>query len=71
MDDLDPARVIVVDAIATLENAIEALMPAQAPRSMYADVRQGADQIRSVAERLIQYAEAVEAILERLEPDDS
>lgn len=70
MDELDPARVIVVEAIATLENAIEALMPAQAPGSTRDDIRQGADRMRSVAQRLIQHAHAAEAHLERLNQDD-
>ena len=67
MDKLDPTRVIVVDAIATLENVIEALMPAQAPGSTRSDVRQGADQLRAAVEQLIQHAEAVESALERLD----
>lgn len=71
MDELDPARVIVVEAIATLENVIEALMPAQAPGSTRDDIRQGTDQIRSVAERLIQHAQAVEAVIGQPDLDDS
>ena len=71
MDDLDPARVIVVESIAALENAIEALMPAQAPGSSRDEFRQGADHMRATAQRLIQRAQAIEAILERLNQDDS
>ena len=70
MDKLDPARVIIVEAIATLENAIEALMPAQAPTSTQDDIRRGADQMRVITARLIQHAQAVAAILARLDQDD-
>jgi hypothetical protein len=71
MDDLDHARVIVVEAIATLENAVEALMPAQAPGSSRDEIHQGIDQMRSVAERLIQHAQAVEAVMDQRDRDDS
>lgn len=70
MDQLDPTRVIIVESIATLENAIERLMPAQAPRSTHSDVRQGADQLRAVVKQLIQHAEAVESALERPDQND-
>lgn len=62
---------IFVEAIATLETAIEALMPAQAPGSTQSDARQGADHISTIAELLIQHAEAVESVLERLDQYDS
>lgn len=71
MDELDPARVIIVEAIATLENAVEALIPAQAPTSTQDDIRQGADQMRVITDRLIQNAQAVEAVLDQLDHDDS
>ena len=71
MDKLDSDRVIIVEAITTLENAIEALMPAQAPGSTRDDIRQGADQLRTIAEHLLQHAQAVEAALEQLDHDDS
>lgn len=71
MDELDPARVIVVEAIATLENAIEVLMPAQAPGSSRDKIRQGTDRLRAVAQRLIQNAQAVEAVLDQPDRDDS
>lgn len=71
MDKLDSARVIIVEAIATLENAIEALMPAQAPGSTQPDVGQAAEQIRTIGEHLLQHAQAVEAALEQLDHDDS
>lgn len=71
MDDLDPARVIVVEAIAALENAVEALMPAQAPESMRDEIRQGTDRLRAVAQRLLPHAQAVEAVLDQLDRDDS
>lgn len=70
MDVLDPARVIVVKAIAILENAIEALMSRQAPGSTQPYVRQAADQMRTIARRLIQQAQAIEAALEGLEQGD-
>lgn len=71
MDKLDPARVIMVEAIATMENAIETLMPAQAPGSTPDDIRHGTVQIRAVAEHLIRHAQAVEDVLGQPDRDDS
>lgn len=71
MDDFDPARVIMVEAIATMENAIEALIPAQAPGSTRGDIRQGTDRLCAVAKRLLEHAQAVEPVLGHSDRDDS
>lgn len=69
MDKLDSAREIIVEAIATLENAIESLMPAQAPRSTDVDISVGAQKLRSVARALFEHADRVEQALNDAEND--
>lgn len=59
MDKLDSAREIIVEVIAALEDAIEALMPAQAPGSEHGDISESSELVRSLSNRLIQHAHAV------------
>lgn len=59
MDELDPAREIVVEAIATLEHAIEDLMIGQAPRSSRADIVEASVSLRKVTEALRCHAERI------------
>ncbi|MFN3214854.1 MAG: hypothetical protein ACE37M_17265 [Henriciella sp.] len=61
MDELDPARVLFVEAIAMLEDAIEKLMPAQAPRSTEAEIRTGVRTLRQSSVSLIDVADRIEA----------
>ena len=61
MDELDPARVLVVEAIAMLEDAIEELMPAQAPSSTEAEIRTGARTLRQSSVSLMDVANQIES----------
>ena len=61
MDELDPARVLVVEAIAMLEDAIEELIPAQAPSSTEAEIRAGVRTLRQIRVSLIDVADRIEA----------
>jgi len=63
MDELDPAREIVVEAIATLEHAIEDLMTGQAPRSSKADIAEASVSLRRVGEALRCHAERIDDAL--------
>lgn len=63
MDKLDPAREIVVEAIGTLEDAIESLMPVQAPRSTSADIAAGVRELRLIALKIVEHANRVERAL--------
>ena len=63
MDKLDPAREIVVEAIETLENAIEGLMPAPAPRSTRDDITGGVHELRLIALAMVEHADRVENAL--------
>lgn len=63
MDKLDPAREIIVEAIGTLESAIESLMSAQAPRSTSDDIDAGVRKLRSLVLALSHHAENVEEAL--------
>ncbi|WOR15295.1 hypothetical protein RYZ27_01275 [Hyphomonas sp. FCG-A18] len=70
MDRLDSAREIVVEVIAGLEDAIEALMSAQAPGSTHRDISESSELIRSLSNSLIQHAQAIENILKQTIRDD-
>ncbi|MEL7482425.1 MAG: hypothetical protein AAGJ29_12795 [Pseudomonadota bacterium] len=63
MDELDPARVIVVETIATLEDVIEELMPAQAPCSKEAEIRIGIQTLRQTCASLAKFADRIESSL--------
>lgn len=63
MDELDPAREIVVEAIITLEDAIEVLMPGQAPRSSSAEIAEASASLRKVMEALRSHAERIDDAL--------
>lgn len=63
MDKLDPAREIIVDAIAKLELAIEDLMAGQAPRSSRAEIVEASASIRKVGEVLRSHAEWIDDAL--------
>ncbi|MCR9224367.1 MAG: hypothetical protein NXH70_09870 [Hyphomonas sp.] len=60
MDELDPAREIIVEAITTLEDAIEDLMTGQAPRSSKADIVGASASLRKTAEVLRGHAERID-----------
>lgn len=60
MDELDPAREIVFEAIATLEQAIEDLMTGQAPRSSKGDIAEASASLRKVGEALRCHAERID-----------
>jgi hypothetical protein len=61
MDELDPARVLFVEAIAMLEDAIEELMPAQAPRSSETEIRTGVQTLRQTCASLTKFADRIES----------
>ena len=63
MDELDPAREIIVETIATLEHAIEDLMSGQAPRSSRADIAEASASLRKVSEALRCHAERIDDAL--------
>jgi hypothetical protein len=63
MDELDPAREIIVEAITTLEDAIEDLMTGQAPRSSKADIAEASASLRKLGEALCGYAERIDNTL--------
>ena len=60
MDELDPARVLFVEAIAMLEDAIEELMPAQASTSTEAEIGAGMRTLRQISGSLIDLANQIE-----------
>ena len=66
MDKLDPARVIIVEAIATLENGIEELMPGQAPLSSKADIVEASTALRKLGEALREHAERIDKALKQV-----
>jgi hypothetical protein len=68
MDRLEPARALIVDVIATLEDATEALMPGQAPNSSADEIFAGIAVLRAVAETLIKHADQLEASVEGSKP---
>lgn len=68
MDRLDPARSLIVDVIATLEDATEALMPGQAPKSSADEVVAGITVLRAVAETLNEHADQLAATVEASKP---
>lgn len=61
MDKLDPARTVVAEAIGALENAIEALMPAQAPMSTEAEISYDVETLRNPCAALIDVANQIES----------
>ena len=63
MDELDPARVIIVEAIATLEHGIEDLMPGQAPRSSAVKILEAAVALRKLSEALRGHAQRLDEAL--------
>lgn len=67
MEELDPARVLFVEAIALLEDAIEELMPAQAPGSTEAEIRAGVRTLLKISGSLIEFADRVETIMPQSE----
>lgn len=71
MDRLDSAREIVVEVIAGLEDAIETLMPAQAPGSTHSDIRESSELIQSFSNRLTLHAQAIENIIKQTIRDDA
>ena len=71
MDELDSAREVIVEAIVTLESAVERLLPAQAPSSSLEEIRGGIDQLKTLAETLHQIAIQAEKALTSNEPSDS
>lgn len=60
MDELDPAREIIVEAIATLEHGIEDLMPGQAPRSSKADIVEASASLKKTGEAIREHAERID-----------
>ena len=68
MDGLDPARALIVDVIATLEDATEALMPGQAPSSSAEEIVASLTVLREVADTLNDYAEQIAATAEASKP---
>ena len=71
MDELDSAREIIVDAIATLEHAIEGLMRGQAPRSSQVNILEAASTLRKAGEALRGYAERIDNSLSPPDRRDS
>ena len=67
MDELDPARVLIVEAIETLEVAIEQLMPAQAPTSTERQIRSGVQTIEYTSNSLTDFAKRVQSALPEVE----
>lgn len=63
MDELDPAREIIVEAIATLEHAIEDMMSGQAPRSSKAEIVEASTSLRSVSQVLRDHAKRIDEAL--------
>ncbi|MEC7290890.1 MAG: hypothetical protein VXW22_12450 [Pseudomonadota bacterium] len=63
MDNLDPTREMVVEAIGTLEDAIESVMPAQAPRSTSTDITAEVRELRLIALKIAEHADQVESAL--------
>ena len=68
MDELEPAREIIVATIATLETLMDALMSAQAPQSTRDDVLAAIRSMRTGAHEL---SEAANMISFALDIDDS
>ena len=60
MDELDPAREIIVQAIATLEDAIGDLMAGQAPRSSRTDVAGASASLKKTGEVIREHAERID-----------
>jgi len=65
MTNLDPARVLIVDAISTLEQAIEELMPAQAPGSSEDDIKAGVQTLMKTNDALGLIIDQVAAVIVR------
>ena len=63
MADLDPARILIVKAIATMENAIEALIIAQAPQSKKAEIEIGIHTLKQTSARLLETTRRIEVEL--------
>ena len=63
MDELDPARETIGEAIATLEHGIEDLMTGQAPRSSKADIDGASASLRKLGKALCGYAERIDKTL--------
>ncbi|MEL6363147.1 MAG: hypothetical protein AAFR21_18945 [Pseudomonadota bacterium] len=61
MDEMDPARVLFVEAIALLEDTIEKLMPAQAPRSTEAEIKTGVRTLRQTCVSIAKFADRIES----------
>lgn len=60
MDRLDPARALIVEVIATFEDATEALMPGQAPSSSEDEIVATLTLLHAIAGTLLKYAEQLE-----------
>jgi len=61
MDQLDPVRILVVEAITMLEDAIDPLIPAQAPGSTAGDIAVAVEHLRTTeanGRRLVRRIEA-------------
>lgn len=71
MDELDPVREIIVEAIATLEHGIEDLMLGQAPRSSAAEILEAAVALRRLSEALRGHAERIDSSLKPCDPRGS
>lgn len=63
MDKLDPARILIVEAIGMLENAIEPLMPGQAPASTVEELSRATEHLKTTVERLRLHATQIELVV--------
>ena len=71
MDDLDPAREHVVQAIACMEDAISEALPAQAPASGRDEIADGIAAARRKLEEALRWLARAEDALRRTDLDDS